>query len=181
MIRYVALLRGINVGGRNLIKMQDLARVFTQMGFKNVRTHIQSGNVIFDGVKSEPNALRRKIERELLKSLGHEGSVMLRTLEDLEGIVKRNPFKTSKPGDDVVMFVTFLSAEPEHKPSLPLQSSRENLEVLAIKDRAAFTLVRRKRTGRFGYPNNFIEKELVVSATTRNWTTIEKIVALAKS
>ena len=181
MIKYVALLRGINVGGTKLIKMEDLSRVFARSGFKNVRTFIQSGNVIFDAAENNPDVLAKKIEKKLLKSLGHEVTVIVRTIAELEDILKRNPFKKIKPGADVVVFVTFLSAEPNSRPKLPLISATENLEVFAIKDRAAFILARRKKNGRGGFPNSFIEKQLGVPATTRNWTTVRKIVALAKS
>ena len=181
MIKYVALLRGINVGGRKLIKMEDLSRVFARSGFKNVRTFIQSGNVIFDAAQTNSDVLARKIEKTLLESFGHEVTVIVRTIAELEDILKRNPFKKIKPGADVVMFVTFLSAEPNSRPKLPLISATENLEVFAIQDRAAFILARRKKNGASGFPNNFIEKQLGVSATTRNWTTVGKIVVLAKS
>src|SRR2546425_2465522 len=140
MIRFVAFLRAINVGGRNLIKMEDLSRVFVRSGFKNVRTFIQSGNVIFDASETNPNVLAKRIEKKLHKSLGHEVTVIVRTIAELEDILKRNPFKKIKPGADVVMFATFLSAEPNSRPKLPLISSTENLEVFAIKDRAAFIL-----------------------------------------
>ena len=181
MINYVAFLRGINVGGKKLIKMEDLSRVFVSLGFKNVRTFIQSGNVIFDAAETNPNVLAKKIEKKIAESFGHEVPVLLQTLTELEAILKRDPFKKIKPGDEVMMFVTFLGAEPSTKPKLPLISSTENLEVFAIKDRAAFILARRKKNGSCGFPNNFIEKQLGVSATTRNWTTINRIIALANA
>lgn len=177
MIKYVAFLRGINVGGKKLIKMEDLSRVFASLEFKNVRTYIQSGNVIFEGQDVDRRLLSRKIEKKLLKVFGHEVTVVLLTMEELKELVGRNPFKRIKPGDDVVMFVTFLAAEPHDKPKLPLQFVSEKLEVLAIKDQAACILCRRKKNGLFAFPNNFFEKKFGVRATTRNWTTVRKIVA----
>jgi len=179
MINYVAFLRGINVGGKKLIKMEHLSRVFASLGFKNVRTYIQSGNVIFDGPDTDRRLLSRKIEKELLKVFGHQVPVVLQTIDELKEILRRNPFQRIKPGDDVTMFVTFLAAEPGSKAKLPLQSLTENLEVLAIRDRAAFILCRRKKNGLFAFPNNFFEKQFGVPATTRNWTTVSKIVAAA--
>jgi uncharacterized protein (DUF1697 family) len=180
MINYVAFLRGINVGGKKLIKMDELSRVFERSGFKNVRTFIQSGNVIFDAAEANTELLTKQIEKRILKSFGEDVTVVLQTAVGLEKIVRRNPFKKVKPDADVMMFVVFLSAEPDSRPKLPLISATENLEVFAIKDRAAFILARRKKNGRVGYPNNFIEKQLGVPATTRNWTTVGKIVARAK-
>jgi len=177
--KYVAFLRGINVGGKRMIKMSDLAGVFASLGLRNVRTYIQSGNVIFDAAETRADVLVKKIEKELHKSFGHDVPVLLRTLAELEAILKRNPFKKIKADAEVVMFVTFLAAEPGGKPKLPLISSTENLEVFAIENRVAFILARRKNNGWFGFPNNFIEKQLGVPATTRNWTTVNKIVAFA--
>ena len=177
MIRYIAFLRAINVGGQNLIKMQELARIFESAGFKNVRTFIQSGNVIFDSRSVNADAVKRKIERALERALGYPVSVMLRTLAEIQGTVKRNPFKKTAPGADVMMFVVFLAGEPKGKPNLPVVIARENLEIFEVKDRAAFIVARRKKNGWFGYPN--IERELGVSGTARNWTTVRKIVDFA--
>ena len=180
MIKYVAFLRGINVGGKKLIKMEELSRVFERSGFKHVRTFIQSGNVIFEASETNTELLTKKIEQKILESFGEDVTVVLQTVVELEKIVRRNPFKRVKPDSNAMMFVTFLSAEPNSRPKLPLISAAENLEVFAIKDRAAFILARRKKNGSCGFPNNFIEKQLGVPATTRNWTTVGKIVALAK-
>ncbi|HVS83089.1 MAG TPA: DUF1697 domain-containing protein [Pyrinomonadaceae bacterium] len=181
MIKYVAFLRGINVGGKKLIKMEDLRRVVESLGLKNVRTFIQSGNVICETSQTNRSALTTKIEKKLLKAFGHEVTVVLQTIDELKDILKRNPFKKIKASDDVMMFVVFLAAEPKGKPKLPLRSLTENLEVLAIRDRAAFILCRRKKNGMFSFPNNFLEKEFGVAATTRNWNTVNRIVALAEA
>lgn len=82
MTTYIAFLRGINVGGKKTIKMEDLVRVFASMGFRNVRTFIQSGKVIFDAPETG-DVLTRKIEKKLLKSFGYEVLVVLRTSDDL--------------------------------------------------------------------------------------------------
>jgi uncharacterized protein (DUF1697 family) len=179
MIKYVAFLRGINVGGKKMIKMEELARAFVSLKFKNVSTYIQSGNVIFDAADTSAERLAKKIEKQLLKSFGHEVAVAVLTIAELKGILRSNPFKQIKPSEDIVTFVTFLAAEPAVKPKLPLQSVTENLEVFAIKNRAAFILCRRKKNGLFSFPNNFFEKQFGVAATTRNWNTVNKIIRLA--
>jgi uncharacterized protein (DUF1697 family) len=179
LVRYIAFLRAINVGGKKLIRMEDLKRVFEHSGFKNVRTFIQSGNVIFEAAENDANTLARKIEKQLLKLLGHEVAVLLRTMAEVEDILKHNPFKRITPGPEIMMFVTFLSEEPRSEPRLPLISATENLEVFQIRNRTAFILARHKKNGWFGYPNNFVEKQLRVLATTRNWTTVRKIVDFA--
>jgi len=181
MIRHVAFLRAINVAGQKLIKMEELARIFASMGFRNVHTYIQSGNVIFDHASANSAGLRKKIEKTLHGVLGYEVTVILRPLAEIEAIVERNPFRKIKAGADVMLFVVFLSDEPQIKPKLPLISTTENLEVFEVKDRAAFILSRRKKTGWFGYPNKFVEKALGVSGTTRNVNTVRKIVDFAKA
>src|SRR2546423_3593288 len=91
--RYVGLLRGINVGGNRLIKMEALAKVFDAAGWRNVRTYVQSGNVIFDCGETDPRTLAKKIERKLAKAFGHEITVVVLELASLASMAQRNPFK----------------------------------------------------------------------------------------
>ena len=179
MIKYAAFLRGINVGGKKLIKMEDLRRVVESIGLKNVRTFIASGNVLFETSQTNRDALTTKIEKKLLRAFGHDVPIVLQTIDELKDILRDGPFKRIKPGADVMLCVTLLAAEPKSSPKLPLKSAIENLEVLAIKNRAAFILCRRKKNGMFSFPNNFFEKEFGVTATTRQWNTINRIVDFA--
>lgn len=180
MIRYVAFLRAINVAGQKLIKMEELARIFTAAGLKNVRTYIQSGNVIFDATSANAVALRKKIEQALLNVLGYQVTVMVRPLADIEEIVRRNPFKKIKAGAAATPLVVFLSDQPRHIPKLPLASAIENLDIFEVTDGAAFIVSRPKKDGRSGYPNKFVEKELGVLGTTRSWNTVNKILKAAE-
>jgi uncharacterized protein (DUF1697 family) len=180
MTRYVAFLRGINVGGRKLIKMDALAEMFRSAGLKNVRTHIASGNVIFDSASANKAALIRKIEKVLVRELGYEVPVILRTLAELENLARRNPFKKQPSSKDIGHFVVFLAGEPEKEIQIPLISQTENLEVFELADSTAFILARRKKTGWFGYPNNFVEKQFGVIGTTRNWSSVNKLVKAAR-
>jgi uncharacterized protein (DUF1697 family) len=179
-IEYVAFLRGINVGGNKLIKMADLRQVFERSRFKNVRTYIQSGNVIFATEETDAPALTKKIEKKIYQALGHEVTVILRTVAELKECVKGDPFRSVESEEDVMRFVTFMAAEPVSQPRLPLLIAKENAEILAIINRAAFFACRRKKNGMFGFPNSFFEKELGVAATTRNWRTVNKILELAE-
>ena len=180
MNKYVALLRGINVGGNKLIKMADLREVFTQSGFKNVRTYIQSGNVIFETRDTNAEKVTKKIEKAIYKSLGHEVTVILRTVGELRTVVKGNPFKSVESEENVMRFVTFLAAEPLNAPRTPFVIAKENAEILAIRNRTAFLACRRKPNGMFSFPNAFIEKDLGVASTTRNDRTVAKLLALAQ-
>lgn len=180
MTTYVAFLRGINVGGKKPIKMKELAGVMSGAGFKNVRTFIASGNVIFESSAKDPARVAKKIENHLAKSFGHEIKVIARTIDDLKAIVRRNPFKKAKPAVNEMLFVTFLESPPPVKPKLPLRSQTEKMEVIAVTNGAAFIVAHRKQTGWFGFPHTFAEKEFKVPTTTRNWTTVVRIVAAAE-
>jgi uncharacterized protein (DUF1697 family) len=177
---YVALLKGINVGGRKLIKMKELARILTDAGLKNVRTYVASGNVIFESGSGNKSALTKKIEKALQKALGYEVSVVLRTLSEIESIVKRNPFKKYKAAKDVMLCVVFLADGPKAQPKLPLVSLTENLEVFEVVEGTAFVVSRRKKTGWFGFPNNFVEKQFNVTGTTRQWSSVNKLLQAAE-
>jgi len=180
MTQYVAFLRGINVGGKKPIKMTELVAVLSAAGFRKVRTFIASGNVIFETTAKDPARIGNKIERHLLKAFGEKITVIVRTVDELKAILKRNPFKKAKPAADEMLFVTFLASAPPVKANLPLKSETEKMEVVALMDGAAFIVARRKQTGWFGFPHTFAEKEFKVPTTTRNWTTIVKIVAAAE-
>ena len=90
------------------------------------------------------------------------------------------PFKQSKPGSDAKLYVAFLARKPTRRPQFPLLLPKEELEAVAMTDREVFIVSRRKKNGFFGFPNNFIETELGVPATTRNWSTVTKIVEVLK-
>jgi len=130
--------------------------------------------VIFDSPSANAAKLKRKVEKALKKALGYDVTVMMRPLAEIEETVKRNPFRKIKAGADVMLFVVFLSDDPKTRPRLPLISTTESLEVFEVRDRAAFIVSRRKKNGWFGFPNKFVEIELGVSGTARNWTTVNK-------
>src|ERR1043166_875975 len=109
---YVALLRGINVGGRKLIKMDQLVQIFTAAGCRNTRTFIPSGNVIFDSSSKDTQNLTSKIERALEAELGYPVTVILKQLAQLKSIVKRNPFKKFATETEAVPFVVFFNGHP---------------------------------------------------------------------
>ena len=176
MDQYVAFLRGINVGGNKLIKMESLRQVFESLGFTNVWTYIASGNIVFDARANNAGAIKTKIEKELKDSLGHQVTVALLTFADLASIVKADPFAGIEASKDVGLYVAFLSSPATLRPRLPLTFPKENVEVLALQDRAVFIVVQRKPDGTFAFPNDFIEKQFGVVATTRNWNTVRKIV-----
>ena len=174
IVRYFAFLRGINVGGTKVIRMEELQRLFEGAGLKEVKTFIQSGNVRFRAAEKDPERLTRKITEYLKQQLGYEVQLMLRTEEEMEALVGSDPFKGWKEDADTKLYVSFLAALPEHKMKLPLIVEKEGIEVISQKGREA-CIISRRVAGRYGFPNLLIEKELKVPATTRNWNTVLKM------
>lgn len=175
MQQYVALLRGINVGGKNIIKMPALVAAFEKLKFINVKTHIQSGNVLFH---ARPAAgLAAKIEKQLRADFGASIPVILRSAEEWEKIIKTDAFAPFRSAGDVKEFIVFLSGPPESIPRTPFENPAGDVRVVRISDREVWCLSF-KLGDMHGFPNNFVEGRLRVTGTTRGWPTILKIGAL---
>src|SRR5712692_5563062 len=105
---------------------------------------------------------------------------LYRTVREVEGILRGAPFKGFETEPGIKLYVAFLSKKSRSKPRFPLLSPKEALEAIAMKSREVFIVSRRKKNGFYGFPNNFFEKELGVSATSRNWSTLTKIVEFVR-
>src|SRR5271157_3782146 len=176
MTQYVAFLRGVNVGGHNLLKMKYLRQYFISSGSNNVSSYKQSGNIIFETSGNDPYVIEKKIEKELFQSTGANIQVFLRTMPQIRGMVALDPFKDFR-SDTTKLFVTFLSNEPSIKPGLPLRSPGHDVEVICIRNSDAFSIAYENK-GRFGAPNGCLEAPLKLYATTLNWNTIKRIAIL---
>jgi uncharacterized protein (DUF1697 family) len=173
---FVAFVRAINVAGHAVVRMDDLRACFQSAGCGEVRTCIQSGNVIFESREDQAPRTFQKIRASLRKLLGQEPGIVFRTGRELERTLADAPFKRLGTADDVKLYVTFLSEKPERTPKFPLRSAQEALDVIGMRDLDLFVVSRRKKNGFYGFPNLFVEKELGVPATSRNMSTITKIV-----
>lgn len=158
------------------IKMDDLTALFESLALKNAPTFIKSGNVIFETAGKNADALARRIGDALQEALGNDVPVFLRTLSEMHERVKPDLFKAIKADAGVKKYVVFLYTQSGRESLLPLSSAREGLDTFHITKREVF-VPSRDVNSRFGFPNNFIEKELGVPASTRNWTTASKIAA----
>jgi uncharacterized protein (DUF1697 family) len=172
---YVAFLRAINVGGHAVVKMTALRDAFTAAGCKEVRTLIASGNVLFEAPAGGIAALERRIRAELGKLFDTPPGLFIRTVRDVARLVEANPFRRYAAKPRLALYVAFLSRRPRQVPRLPLRSVPEMLDVISVMDREAFIVSGRKKNGLYGFPNLFIEKQLDVTATCRNWKTVVKI------
>lgn len=170
MITYVCLLRGINVGGHKKIRMADLKEHFIQAGFKDVRTYIQSGNIIFKTPDTDRNKLNWIIQTIIQKNYGFEVETFLRTCAEIETIISQVPAFA----DTDKILVTFLSQPVTNPPYEEINTRLLESEEIVIKDDTLYFYC---PTGlsKSKMSNNFIEKKLRIHATTRNWRTLNKL------
>lgn len=180
MNKKIAILRGINVGGKRKVLMADLKILFQNMGYKNVSTYIQSGNVLFDvpgGDDNETSA--KKLEEAIKRKFNFDVPVIVRTPDELECIVRQSPY--CKSGEDISqLHLTFLGTQPTVEKLNETNLYDASPDVFEIKGMQVFI----RCEGSYHkskLSNNFFEKHLNVNATTRNLKTILKLVELSKS
>jgi uncharacterized protein (DUF1697 family) len=169
-MKYVAFLRAINVGGHAIIKMANLKKMVESAGLENVQTYIQSGNVIFES-EADEDSLAKQIERQLEKAAEYKIHVFVRTMREVQSIAEKAPF-TAKA--DETVFVAFLNKKPDKKSQQALLSFKSEADDFAFKGRELYNLRRDRDQSIFS--GNLVEKTLKMPTTTRNLTTITKIV-----
>ena len=174
---YIALLRGINVGGHT-VKMDALRRYVEELGFGNVRTYIQSGNVFFATEETDRGVLAERIERQLRAALGYEVPVCLRTVAELEQVIAADPFADLTVTPDMRLCVMFTNDDISPDLALPLRSPKGGMEIVATTEHEAF-VVWYLKDGRPPASYGF-EDVLGKKATTRFFHTTAKILAAAK-
>lgn len=170
MRKYIAFLRAINVGGTTIIKMADLKKMFESFGLENVQTYIQTGNVLFESPETSASRLEEQIERQLEKASGKPIRVFVRTMKEVAALVENCPFE---PGPGETVHVVILGKKPAKKNIDALIAGQSRTDEFAVRGKTAFNLRRDRDASIFS--NNFIEKVLGVSGTTRNLTTIKKL------
>ncbi|MEP6925369.1 MAG: DUF1697 domain-containing protein [Pyrinomonadaceae bacterium] len=172
-IKYVALLRGINVGGKNKIEMETLREVFGAQGLENVKTYINSGNVIFETAQTDDKKLAEQIERAIEAEFSLKIKVIVRSIAEIKNIIENNPF-AGQFENDKDLHVFFLDEKlPGEKETLLLSNSNET-EMFAVRNLEIFCLLRISVLDSL-MGKDYIGKKLKVSATARNWRTINKI------
>lgn len=172
-MKYVAFLRGINVGGKNKVKMETLREVCSEIGFENVKTYINSGNVIFETRKTDDKKLAAKIEKAIEKEFGLQIKTIVRSISEIEEIVKNNPFD-GQFENDKDLHVFFLDEEmPDDKRELLLSNNNEN-EKYFVRGREIFCLLKVSVLDSL-MGKDYIAKKLKDSSTARNWRTVNKV------
>jgi len=177
MIRYIAFLRGINVSGQKLVKMETLRQALTDSGFEDVKTYIQSGNILFTAEDQPANQLIISIENLIEKTFGFRTDVILRKLTEIEFIVNSAVFNTFRSNDGGKYYITFLKHAYAEPLTVPLFSKNRDVEIIHHNKMDLFSISTAYK-GTYGFPNSFIEKLTGIPATTRNPNTLEKILKL---
>jgi uncharacterized protein (DUF1697 family) len=177
MTTWIALLRGINVSGQRMIKMDALKSLFESLHLKNVRTYLQSGNVVFDCPEKEAEGLGKRIEAKIRHDLGFEVPVILRSSVAIRNTLRDNPFLTERKEDTAHLYVIFLAEEPAAGGFEKLAgiTSQEDEFIPAGKEIYLFC------PGGYGntkFSNGFFEGKLKMTATTRNWKTVTALAAM---
>jgi uncharacterized protein (DUF1697 family) len=175
-VSYVAFLRGINNIGSKTVKMNEVKRIFEAAGFKNVKTVLASGNIVFETSISETDSIIIKTERQLEKKLGYKVNVALRTLDELHLLVNSNPFSQIRITPKTKLFLTFLTEKPIIRLKIPYQSPENDFTIMRIAGNEVYSVVNLLPNRRPYRIISFLEKEFGKKITNRNWNTILKIV-----
>ena len=177
MTKYLALLRGINVSGHNMIKMDALKKMLENMGFQNVETYIQSGNVFLESEEENAASIGFKIKQEIAKVFGYDVPVIMVSKTDLELCFKNNPFLKEKEVDAKKLYVAFISKELNSTAINDLKISQFKPDEAAVDGNKIF-IKYDIGAGKTRLDQKYIEKKLNVTATMRNWNTVNKLLEL---
>lgn len=174
---YFALLKGINVTGHKTIKMAELKAMMEKLGFKNVRTYIQSGNVVFEST-AKAEALKKKIENGISGTFGFKVTVVIRSRAEMEKLVKEYPFSKVKGHTECKISAGFLESVPEKALVKELESHSSDLEIIKVIGDNLYHLCRGNFSDSLLFKKNLPEKILKINCTIRNWNTVNKLLEL---
>jgi uncharacterized protein (DUF1697 family) len=179
MHTYISMLRGINVSGQKMIKMAELKAMYESLHYANVATYIQSGNVVFRSRSDDPHSIATSIEKAIEKSFGFSVTVILRQPAEFRKVIDKCPFLGAALEDETRIYVTFLKSRPA--PALVKALAlvtKPGKDVYQIAGSEIY-LHCPNGYGKTQFSNTYFEKQLNVSATTRNWNTVQTLFALS--
>lgn len=176
---FVALLRGINVGGKNKLPMADLSTMFEKAGCARVQTYIQSGNVVFDADAGAAGALPGQIQGAIEKRFGYRIPVVMRTADELSAVAADNPF-LSRGVDADVLHVVFLAGAPEAKRAAALDPNRSPPDEMIVRGREIY-LSCPNGIARTRITNAYLDTTLATTSTLRNWRTVQMLARMANA
>jgi uncharacterized protein (DUF1697 family) len=175
----VSMLRAVNVGGHNKIKMESLRALYESLKLRDPQTYVQSGNVVFRTKERDLTILARRIENGIEQSFGFRPAVILRTTTELRDVISRNPFAARRGIDPRKLLVTFLGNDPSAEAREQVLNIKAEPEELHIDGREVYIY----------FPNGMarpklswvaLEKKLKTSGTGRNWNSVTKLLEMAE-
>lgn len=176
----ISLLRAVNLGGHNKIKMDALRALYESLGLRDAQTYIQSGNVIFRADRKDAPALSRQIENAIERKFGFRSAVMLRSAPDLRNVIAGNPFASRRGLDPRKLAVIFLAGVPLADAQTRLVKIEAGPEELRIAGRELYIYFA-NGMARPKLSPALIEKTLGMAGTARNWNTVGKLVEIAEA
>lgn len=176
-MRWVALLRGINVGGGKKVPMARLRELLTGLGHENVATYVQSGNAVFDAAERDAERVAREIERAIEDEFGFDVRISMRTREQLAAVVAANPFPEAA-GAPKTLHVLFLSDELAPDALDAVDAAAFEPERFALRGDELYLWLP-DGIGRSKLAQTMTERRLGVSVTARNWRTVEALLEMA--
>ncbi|MDD2531018.1 MAG: DUF1697 domain-containing protein [Bacteroidales bacterium] len=179
MKTYISLLRGINIGGHKKIKMDSLRENFSSLGYSNIKTYIQSGNILFSSKEEDKTKLEKEISSMILDKYGFDVPVLVLNSEELNEVISNNPFANSTNHNKDFIHITFLSNEVKEFNFTEIDSKKESEDEYKIINKTVY-LYLPKGYGNTKIHNNFLEKLLKTQATTRNWKTCLELLEMSK-
>ena len=176
--RYVALLRGVNVGGKNRLPMANLRDIFTEAGCTGVKTYIQSGNVVFEAAQNLAERVPEIVTLAIRRWFGYETAVVIRSSEELRHVVASNPFDTT--GDPRFLHVAFLGEAPSAEAVSRLDPQRSPPDAFAVRGRNVH-LHYPNGVARSKLTNEYLAAQLRTTSTMRNWRTVLTLLEMVEA
>jgi uncharacterized protein (DUF1697 family) len=178
MTTYISILRGINLGGHKPVPMKGLQVLYESLGYEQVKTYIQSGNVAFSAKEKSPSAIKKAIEVAISQRFGFDVPVLVREQADIQRVLDGSPFLHEKGIEVDKLHVTFLDELPEQTCIDNLLTYDFTPDRFVLQGKEVFVYCP-NGYGRTKLNNTFFESKLKVGATTRNWKTVNVLAEMA--
>jgi uncharacterized protein (DUF1697 family) len=178
MTTYISMLRGINVGAQKRMSMETLRGIYVDLGFMNVRSYVQSGNMVFESQAVNRSELVRCIQGRIEQTCGYQVEVFIRHPDELQRILMNNPFLTSRNEDPSKLHVTFFYLAPSESLLGKLTAPSGIPDEFALGELAVYIFCP-NGYGKTKISNSFFERKLAIPVTTRNWNTVNALYKMA--
>lgn len=175
----ISMLRGVNLGGRKILKMNALRALYESLKFEDVATFIQSGNVVFRTKERDLNKVAKRIGNGIEKSFAFRPEVVLRTAEEMRGVIARNPFAGRKDVQPSKLLVWFLATAPDAEARKKLETVKKQQEELHLHERELYIYFPDGQ-GRSKLSLPAVDRALKILGTGRNWNSVMKLMEMAE-